>query len=384
MIVKKLRAVAMALVLGTAAVAAAGALMVTPAEAAVRASVGKPLQAAQAAAAAGNYSAAMARVHEAEGVGGLTAEEQKIINQMKDYIAAKSGGSVGVQSAIGAQAKFDADYRAGRYREAINDADLLRKYGAMSGANMVIIAQAYYRAGDYVGCARYARQAGNGSDLLDLQMRCAYEAHDDATLRSALETAVATTGKPEYWQRLLKFAEASKGLSDPQTLDIYRIRLLTGAMKPGPDDYFVLATLALQLGAPNEALSVVQKGMAAHLLVDSRAQRLYGLAKQSAAADIANLPRAVKAANASPRGDLLVTLGEDYCGIGGRYPDAIAAILAGIKKGVADPDDAWIRLGVAYYGAGQKDAALKAFAKADKTPNGQTIAHMWSLYVRGH
>ena len=123
--------------------------------------------------------------------------------------------------------------------------------------------------------------------------------------------------------------------------------------------------------------------MAAHLLVDSRAQRLYGLAKQSAAADVANLPRAVKAANASPKGDLLVSLGEDYCGLG-RYPDAIAAILAGIKKGVADPDDAWIRLGAAYYGAGQKDAALKAFAKADKTPNGETIAHMWSLYVRGH
>ena len=184
MIAKKLRAVAMALVLGTAAAAAAGALMITPAEAAVRAAVGKPLQAAQAATAAGNYSAAMARVHEAEAVGGLTGEEQKIISQMKDYIAAKSGGSVGVSSAVGAQAKFDADYRAGRFREAINDADLLRKYGAMSGANMVIIAQAYYRMGDYVGCARYARQAGNGSDLLDLQMRCAYEAHDDATLRS--------------------------------------------------------------------------------------------------------------------------------------------------------------------------------------------------------
>lgn len=64
MIPKKLRAIGLALVLGTAAAAAVGSL--SPAQAAVRSSVGKPLQAAQAAAAAGNYTGAMAKIREAE------------------------------------------------------------------------------------------------------------------------------------------------------------------------------------------------------------------------------------------------------------------------------------------------------------------------------
>ena len=56
-----------------------------PRPAAVRAAVGKPLQEAQELAAAGNYKAAMAKVNEAEAVSGKTAEETKIIAQMKDY-----------------------------------------------------------------------------------------------------------------------------------------------------------------------------------------------------------------------------------------------------------------------------------------------------------
>jgi TolA-binding protein len=384
MIPKKLRAVATALLLGAVTAMAGSALTVTPAQAAVRAAVGKPLQAALAAAAAGNYSAAMARVNEAEAVGGLTSEEQQKIRQMRDYIGVKSGGSF-VSSAVTAQAKFDADYRAGRYREAINDADLLRRYGALNGTNMVIIAQAYYRLGDYKGCGRYAADhPGLGAEILELQMRCAYEAHDNATMRAALEQLVASTGKPEYWSRLLTNAEGAKALSDHQTLDINRIKLMTGVMKTD-SDYFLLATLALQstLNFPSEAVSVIQKGFDAKVLSGDRANRLMNLAKSSAAADLANLPRTVAAANKAKNGDLLVRLGEDYCGMG-RYKDAVAAVQAGIAKGVSDNDNAQTRLGQALYGAGQKEAAQKAFAKANKTPNGELIAHLWSLYVRTH
>jgi tetratricopeptide (TPR) repeat protein len=107
------------------------------------------------------------------------------------------------------------------------------------------------------------------------------------------------------------------------------------------------------------------------------------LAKSSTAADLANLPKTVAAANKAKTGDLLVKLGEDYCGMG-RYHDAIAAVQAGIAIGVSDNDNAQTRLGQALYGAGQKDAALKAFTKAKDKPNGEMIARLWSLYVRGH
>src|SRR5690349_6030135 len=109
MLRNKLRAFATALVLGTAAIAAVSVATVIPAEAALRSSVGKPLQEAKNLAAAGNYSAAMAKVHEAESVGGLTGEERNIINQMKEYISVKSGASGDANSAIGAKAKFAND-----------------------------------------------------------------------------------------------------------------------------------------------------------------------------------------------------------------------------------------------------------------------------------
>lgn len=380
MIQKKLRAIAVALVLGTAAAATVGSLVVSAAEAGVRPAVGNPLKAAEAAAASGNYSQAMALVHQAEAVGGLSAEEQKDVAQMRDYISVKSGGSAGVFDADGAKAKFANDWRDRRYREVIQDGELLRKFGAMDSQSEEVIAQAYYLDGDYSGCIHAAGE-GSSQGMLELRMRCAFEAHDTAAEHAALEDLVATTGKPEYWNQLIKLAQNAKGLSDHQSLDIYRIENLTGAMSTA-DDYSNLATLDLEFGLSSEAVTVLQKGMAAKALVDARAQRLLARAKQDQAADNASLANTAKNAYAAKNGDALVRLGEDYCGMG-RYKDAVDAIQAGIKKGVSDPDNAQTRLGQALYGAGQKEAALKAFAKAT-TPNGQQVAHLWSLYVKAH
>jgi len=382
MIVKKLRAAATALLLGTAVIAAGGILSATPAEAAVRAAVGKPLQAALQAAAAGNYSAAMAQVRQAESVGGLTAEEQRVISQTRQYIEVKSGGAVGVSDATGARAKFDADYRAGRFRETINDEDLLRKYGALDGASMTIIAQAYYRLGDYQGCVGYTSRHSVGTEMLELQARCAYETHDDSLMRQAAEQLVAASGTPEHWNQLLNLADRSKGLSDPQTLDIYRLKYLTGTMIKA-DDYMTLTQLLLAAHLPSEAVAVMNKGVQARLLVDQRAQRLLALAKQSQASDLASLSRTAAAAARAPAGDDLIKLGQDYTGMG-RYGDAIAAIQNGIRKGVNDPDAAQVALAQAYYGAGQKAAALSALSKSTRTPNGQLVARLWSLYMRQH
>src|SRR5215471_13562075 len=102
------RAAISALFLGLAVVAGTGVATVTPAAAAVRPAVGKPLQEAQSLAAAGNYSAAMAQANKAEAVGGLTGEESRIISQMRAYISSKS-------SSTGGKGKFSNDYRSGRW-----------------------------------------------------------------------------------------------------------------------------------------------------------------------------------------------------------------------------------------------------------------------------
>jgi hypothetical protein len=382
MIAKKLRIVATAFFMGAVAVTAAGVLTATPAEAAaVRPAVGKPLQAAINAAKAGHYDEAMSQLRKAEAIGGLSAEEQKIVNQTHDFIAVKSGGSVGVNNAVTAQAKFDTDYRARRYADVIKDADMLRKYNALNTRNMQVIAQAYYLMRDFKGCVKYTKSIGGPA--LELQMRCAYDAHDDATYRDTLEKLVSATNKPEYWARLIKFSEGAKALSDQQSLDIYRIKYLTKNVQRA-DDYFAMAQFALQFGFAAEAKGVIDAGMKAGVLKDVRAQRIAKMANDTLASNMRNLPRTVREANASKTGDLLIKLGQDYCGMN-RGSDAVAAVKAGIAKGVSDPDNAQIRLGHAYFVAGQKAQALAAFAKVkSKGTNAKLTADLWSLYVRSH
>jgi hypothetical protein len=379
MIAKNIRAVATAFVLGTAALAAA----TMPADAAVRAAVGKPLQEAQSLTASGNYSAALAKVRQAESVSGLTAEESKIVKQMKDYITVKAGGSGGpVESGPGAQAKFNADWNARRYRDVIADEDLLRKFNVLSGTYEIVVGQAYEQLDDYRGCVRYAdSHSSAGAQMLKLGASCAFKAGDD---KLALEMAlklVAAAPSPENWDQLLRQAERSKQLSDPQTLDIYRLKLLTGNMK-GADDYFTLAQMLIAGRVAGEAAGVIDRGVQAKLLVDQRAQRLIGMAKKGQADEAASIGKSLAAAQKAPRGDDLIKVGEELTGIG-RYGDAVGAIQSGIAKGVADPDNAQVRLAVALYGAKQKPAALSALDRT-KTPNGTMVAKMWSAYIRGH
>lgn len=251
---------------------------------------------------------------------------------------------------------------------------------------MQIIAQAYYLSGDKNGCLKYIKNnfGTNLSDTaLTLQMRCAFDAGDDVTQRQALESLVAHTGKTEYWNDLLKMSERGQGMRDHDTLDVYRLKLLTGTIA-SKDEYVTLAQLAIQLKFPAEAQAVIEKGQAAKLLTDDRSAKLLALAKSQAAADIADQAKTLAAAQAAPKGDQLVAIGEDQWGQG-KGKDAVANIKAGIAKGVDDKNNAQIRLGMAYISAGQKAEAQKAFdaVKATSpTDKSAMVAHLWSLYAR--
>jgi hypothetical protein len=374
--VRNLRAATTAIFLGTAALGAV-AFAATPALAAggVHAAVGNALKQAQSLAAAGKYKEAMAAVNKAEAVPNKTSDETKVIDQMKQFIAVKSGDA-SIGGALGAKAKFAQDYNARRYKDVIADAELLRKHGALDAQSMLVVAQAYYQSGDKTGCVHYIDRNFRGSareDVLQLKMRCAYDAGDDDAQRAALA---------EYWANLLKLTERMKGMRDHDTLDIYRLKLLTGSITT-KDDYTLLAQLALQLGFPSEAVSVLEKGAAAKVLSGPANDRLVNFAKQHLAEDTAQFPKALAAAKAAPQGDALVKLGEDEIGMG-KAADGAALIQQGIAKGVKDKNDATLRLGQAYLAAGKKADAIKAFSsiKGESTNKTVALAHLYTLYAR--
>lgn len=385
----RLRTLAKALLVTTTLSAGASLLLATPSDAAgtVRPQVGNALKAAISDANAGHGEAAAEEIRKAESAGSLTSSEQQAIEQTKSYVAAKTGNtSAGGGSAVVAKAKFANDYRAGRYNDVVGpDADLLRKYGAMDAQSEQVIAQAYYQMHQYDQCMRVVRGMGGANEgALELMMRCAYETHDENTMQSALEQLVVQYNQPKYWSDLLDSADRTSGMTNPDTLDAFRLRILTGTMKTA-SDYQTAAEIAIQLGFPAEGAAIAQKGLDLKLIDANRGQRLLTLAKQAAAADAANLPKTIAAASAAKTGDASVKLGEDYWSQG-RYKEAVEAIKAGIGKGVSNPDEAQIRLGMAYIGLRDRDAALHALNSVSKSApqHTRTIARLWSIYARTH
>ena len=373
-----LRTALTAVLLGTTPVLSAMVFTAPAQGATVSAHVGAALKAAQTLAAAGNYRAAMAKINEAEAAPGKTSDDSAVINQMKQYVGIKSGDAA-IGGVAGAKAKFANDYNAGRFRDVIASSDTLRKHNALDNHAMQIIAQAYFRAGDHAGCARYIRNnfSAPNDGILELQARCAYENGDEATQRQALETLVSRSGKAEHWNSLLRLTERSRGLSDRNALDINRLRLMTGNITTR-DDYTLLAQLALQLGNTAEAQSVIEKGQAAKVLSGERTDRLLNLAKAQAAAKAASLPKNLAAARAHPQGDALIKIGETMVGQG-KAKEAIAVIQQGLKKPLKDPSQGQTRLGYAYLAAGQKANALKAFNSVKAPRNDAMIARLWAL-----
>jgi hypothetical protein len=372
MTVRKLRAAVTAILLGTAAATGATLMLSVPASAAtVSAKVGPILKEAQALIAAKNYKGASAKLNEAEAAAS-TPDDRAIISQFKNAIAVSSADP---NTPGGAKAKFAQDYNAGKFKDVIADAEYLKKNNVFDAQSQLIVGQAYYKAGDYAGCVKYTKSLGSGETALALQARCAYEVGDDASQRAALEQLVARTGKPEYWVGLLKLGERARGLSDHNTLDINRLRLLTGAAST-KDDYISLAQFALQFGFAAEAQSVMEKG--AKLLTDDRSQRLMARAKTDAATQAANEAKDLAAAKAAPQGDDLVKVGERMIGEG-KAKDAIGVIQEGLKKPLKDANNGQIRLGQAQLAAGQKKDAQATFSKVKAPEKDAMVAHLWFL-----
>jgi tetratricopeptide (TPR) repeat protein len=378
---------------GSAAMAGA-ALVTTPAQSAsVRPAIGKPLQDAQRLAAQGKMAAALAAVNQAEAVSNKTPAESAIIAQMRNYIEAKSGSASSYEQMIAsghgnatvARNLIRAHYLAHQYSKVIADAETVRRFGAMDATTQALIAQAYYLSGDYAGTIRYLK-GRTDMDSLKLIYGAAYKSGDTATIQATLEQLILATGDPQYWRGGIELAEHGHGLTDHQTLDLLRLRLLTGNMRAnggsGDDDYSLLSQIAIQLGFPGEAQAVMQKGMAANVVTGNRAQRLFGMAQSQAGSQSAKLTAMAAAANQAGKGDALVKLGETYWGYG-RSQDALNAIQAGLKKGVDDRADAQIALGLVYLSLNQNDAAAKAFAAVPKgDANASTISHLFNIYAR--
>jgi len=121
----------------------------------VSAGVGPLLKDAQQMIAAKNYEGATAKLNQADAVKS-NPDDAMVIDAMRKYIQYSSSPAPGgPASGLDAKAKFANDYNAGKWRDVIADADMLKNAGSLDTQAQLVIAQAYFKAGDYAGCANY-------------------------------------------------------------------------------------------------------------------------------------------------------------------------------------------------------------------------------------
>lgn len=374
----------------------------------MRPEVGKPLQAAQDMIKAGKFREALAKVREADAVGGKTAAESTMVERMRLAAAsgagdadtaarafeAVSGSVAGPDKLRMIESIAGSYYRAKEYAKAQQWYARYFKEGGTSSANRTLMIQTQYLSGDLAGASKELMAEIQGAersgavpaeDRINLLMNAAVKQKDVNGETFALERLVTYYPKKEYWVTLMSRLQSKPTFSDRLSLDTYRLSLATGSMSAA-SDYSELAQLALQAGSRAEAKQVIDKGFAAGVLgagpQAERDKRLRDLvnkrideAKKTEADD-------EKTALAAKDGNELVTIGLNRV-FEGQKAKGLQLMQQGIAKGgLKRPEDAKLHFAIAQLNAGDNakaQAVLKTVSGNDGTGD---LARLWALYAR--
>lgn len=345
-----------------------------------------------------DFADALDKVKEADAVKDKTPFEDYQVSKFLGYIAinqpmpdyaaaaaaynrqAASGGAPEAEQAGVYNVAMRLNYQEKNYPEAIKDGVELQKLQPLDDTGYLVMIQSYYSTDDFTNAADMAKKeiaaktaAGMkpSEDVLGLLLNSQIKAKNEAGAREALDQLAMVSTKPDVWGQEMDFALGTKGMTDHQLLNLYRLSALTGTMKD--TDFAAMATIDLQNGLPKEAIAVLTKG--------NKTGDLLTQANQLAARDEQTLSALAAEAAKHMDGEVDVKLGESYYTYG-RYDDAIAALQKGIQKGgLKDAADAETTLGIVLLAAGKKDQAVAEFDKAAAAQSaaGQ-VAHVWTLY----
>jgi hypothetical protein len=372
----------------------------------LRPEVGKPLQAASELLKAGKAKEALAKVREAEAVGGITPAERSTIDGMKAAAAQRAGDlPTAIQAlegmagrASGAQLGQVAEQLASAYAQQRNNAKasewLQKAIAAGNTSPTVRQLQQYLQSssGDYgaiakdaaaaVAAAESAGRRADEGDLLRLADAQQKTGQTNAYVNT-LEKLLLNYPKKEYWSAFLGRLPRKSGFSPRYELDVMRLKLATGSLSK-TEEFMEMAQLSLQAGLPHEAKRIVDQGYKAGALGTgaeaARHQRLRDLAEKQVAEAAATLARQATDAGAEKEGDNLVRVGFAYASAG-EVDKGLGLIQQGIAKGsLKRPDEARLRLGMAQQMSPKTRAqAAQTLRSVKGTDGAADIARLWTI-----
>jgi len=376
----------------------------------VRAEVGKPLQQAGELLRAGKAREALAKVREADAVGGKTPAEQLVIDRMKAAAAQRAGDfptAIAALEAIhpktsGPESGQIAEQLAAAYVQTRNNArasEWLAKAVAAGNTSPTLRQLQQYlqgASGDYAAIARdagsavaAAEQAGrrpSEDDLLrlaDAQQRTGQTGAYVATL----EKLLLNYPKKDYWSAYLGRLTRKSGFSPRLELDVLRLRLASGTLTK-TEEYMEMAQLALQAGLPAEARRIADQGFANKLLGTgaeaARHQRLRELAVKQEAESRAAIAGQISEAEAAKDADALARLGYAWVTLG-EADRGIALIQKALAlPGLKRAEEARLRLGMAQLQSPKsRSAAAQTLRGVRGTDGTADIARLWTAVNPG-
>ncbi len=389
---------------------AASAAAEAPAPAAsgpvIRREVAPQLQGAQNALKAGDNVGALAKLKEAEAVGGLTPYEVYLISRMR-ALAAYSAGDIPTsikefKSVLASDQLPAGDrlpvmeayirilYNEKQFPEAMVIVEQYQKLGGNNAEILELVPQMQYASNDYKGAiAAFQKQvdaevaAGRKpTEHLLRQLATAQNgAEDEVGYGRTLRTLAELYPKQEYWQDVV--SRASRAVSGLQRIEGLRLR----AAITGTDGSARLqhAALALRAGYPAETKALLDEGIAKKAFTGADAAEATRTRDEAAKA-VSKEKLADKgneaAARSAPNGDALVGLGLEVF-FNGETDRGIALMEAGVAKGgMKRPEEAKLHLGMALVRAGRLDDARKVLDTIQGTDGIATVAQAWSLWAK--
>jgi tetratricopeptide (TPR) repeat protein len=222
-----------------------------------------------------------------------------------------------------------------------------------------------------------------GRDPTEQELRqenfCYYQLKDEAKREAVMDQLVVKYPKADYFYDLRLIFRDQK-MDNTAMFDVLRLIYSKGYMTR-ESEFVEYADKAIDLGAPAEALEVLNKGIEAGAVkliasTDHNSMQL-AAAKQQSAEDRKQID---KEAATTKNGEGDVKVGLAYLGLG-QYDKAVAAIRRGLAPDRVDKvkrvDQANMDLGIALLKLGKKDEAVAAFTAAKADPRMAKAADLW-------
>jgi Tfp pilus assembly protein PilF len=369
----------------------------------LRPEVGKPLQDAQALMKQGKNREALAKLRDADNVGGKTANESYLIERVRAAAASAAGDNEAAAKSFetliasgrlsaGEKEKFSEGLvglyiRAKDYPKA-NAAINRQLKEHDSPALRQLLIQNYYVSGNLSQAEQELRNIEKGGklneDQLGLLANIQLKKGDKEGYVNTIEKLAASYPKVSYWTDLLNRVVTKPGYSNRLTVDVYRLKLANNLLKK-PSEYVEMAQLVLQAKAPAEALKVLDKGYKAGVLgvgaEAPRHQRLKDLAQKTLADDQKTQATEEAALVKAKDNDGLLAMGYGLVQAG-QADKGLTMMQDAIKAGgLRNPEDAKLHLGEAQAVAGKKTQAITTLKSVGGKDGTADLARYWIMAI---